>query len=258
MNGSSSGFINKIIDAIPVELHIPGYQFCGSGTKVESRLARGDKGINLLDEACKEHDIIYNKYKDRVNRREADKVLIEKAWKRVKAKDASFGEKVAAWAVTNAMKAKVHLGMGGRLSRGQKRRIPFRTAVINPVLRELKRGNKISAYSLARRHIKRVGRDNIIVPRVISLPQKKKGGFLLPLISGLAALGGLIGAGSNIIKTVKDIHAAKDQLSEAQRHNRTMEAIAVGGGRLYVEPFKRGFGLRINMKKNFMKSRTGC
>ena len=41
------------------EKHIPGYNFCGPGTKVVTRLYRGDKGINELDEACKRHDVDY-------------------------------------------------------------------------------------------------------------------------------------------------------------------------------------------------------
>ena len=30
--------INKSIDLLPVELHIPGYQYCGPGTKLSKRL----------------------------------------------------------------------------------------------------------------------------------------------------------------------------------------------------------------------------
>lgn len=44
------------------EYHIPGYKFCGPGTKVFTRLKRGDKGINKLDEACKCHDVEYMMY----------------------------------------------------------------------------------------------------------------------------------------------------------------------------------------------------
>lgn len=55
------GLLNKIINKLPVELHIPGYQFCGPGTKLAKRIARGDHGINPLDTACKEHDIAYEK-----------------------------------------------------------------------------------------------------------------------------------------------------------------------------------------------------
>jgi len=42
------GFLNLAINAFPVELYIPGYQFCGPSTHLEKRLARGDRGINPL------------------------------------------------------------------------------------------------------------------------------------------------------------------------------------------------------------------
>ena len=112
------GLVNSIINKLPVELPIPGYQYCGSGTKLKERLARGDPGINPLDAACKEHDIAYSKNRDNLNARHAaDRVLTERAWKRVLAKDASLGEKAAAWGVANTMKAKTKLGMGVRRKR---------------------------------------------------------------------------------------------------------------------------------------------
>ena len=98
--------VNKSVDLLPVELHLPGgYRYCGPGTKLKERLARGDRGINKLDEACKVHDIAYATYSDNENRRRADKVLADSAWARVKSSDASLGEKASAWAVTTAMKA---------------------------------------------------------------------------------------------------------------------------------------------------------
>jgi len=45
-------------------------------------------------------------------RHAADQLLAQRAWERVIAKDASLGEKAAAGAVTNAMKAKTKPGMG--------------------------------------------------------------------------------------------------------------------------------------------------
>jgi hypothetical protein len=45
------GVLNTIINNLPFEAHIPGYQWCGPGTKIAKRLARGDKGVNLLDAA---------------------------------------------------------------------------------------------------------------------------------------------------------------------------------------------------------------
>ena len=77
---SGDGLLNTAINKLPFELHIPGgYRFCGPGTKLEKRLARGDKGINELDEACKEHDIAYSKEKDLEHRHKADRILADKA-----------------------------------------------------------------------------------------------------------------------------------------------------------------------------------
>jgi hypothetical protein len=112
--------VNKAIDLLPVELHLPGgYQYCGPGTKLQQRLARGDPGINKLDKACKQHDIAYSRYSDTRNRSIADRVLAEKAWQRVKSSDASIGERAAALAVTAAMKGKTTFG-GGKRKRGRK------------------------------------------------------------------------------------------------------------------------------------------
>ena len=58
------------------EWHLPGYQFCGPGTRVYTRLLRGDQGINELDKACRKHDIEYFKYAgDNKGLREADNKL---------------------------------------------------------------------------------------------------------------------------------------------------------------------------------------
>lgn len=112
LTGVAGNLLNRAIDILPTELHIPGYQYCGPGTNLKERLARGDSGINQLDSACKVHDIAYSKYFDSKNRSIADKELVERAWERVKAPDASLSEKAAAWAVTNIMKAKSKFGSG--------------------------------------------------------------------------------------------------------------------------------------------------
>lgn len=119
--GAAGNILNRAIDILPTELHLPGYQYCGPGTKLKARLARGDPGINKLDSACKLHDIAYSKFSDSSSRSIADKTLAERAWERVKASDSSFGEKAAAWAITNIMKAKSKLG-AGKKKQGKKKR----------------------------------------------------------------------------------------------------------------------------------------
>ena len=113
--------INRTVDVLPVELHLPGYRFCGPGTKLEERLARGEHGINELDEACREHDIAYAKYKDNERRRIADRILAGKAWQRVKAWNSGVSERAYAAAVAATMKAKSALG-GGLCGGGCRRR----------------------------------------------------------------------------------------------------------------------------------------
>ncbi|KYN11797.1 hypothetical protein ALC57_16044 [Trachymyrmex cornetzi] len=65
--------LNKTINALPFEVHIPGYQFCGPGTRLVKRLARGDRGINRLDAACREHDIAYSRSNHLTDRHIADR-----------------------------------------------------------------------------------------------------------------------------------------------------------------------------------------
>lgn len=143
------GIINSVIDKLPLELHLPGYQYCGPGTKLEKRLQRGDSGINPLDAACREHDIAYSQSKDVNERHKADKVLQERAWERVKARDSKFGEKAAAWAVTTTMKAKRKLGMG------MKKTVALRSGVVNKARDALKKFNrKINQRGLTKKELK--------------------------------------------------------------------------------------------------------
>lgn len=106
--------VNRVIDALPIELHVPGYQYCGPGTNLKTRIARGDPGVNKLDQACKEHDLAYAKYSNSTDRLDADRNLSNKAWERVISKDASFGERATALAVAAAMKGKTAIGGGKR------------------------------------------------------------------------------------------------------------------------------------------------
>lgn len=78
--------------------------------------------------------------------------------------------------------------------------------------------------------------------RIIPVP--KVGGILplIPIFAGLSALGALSGGAAGIAKAVNDARSAKQQLEEANRHNKTMEAIAMGKG-LYLKPYKTGLGV---------------
>lgn len=42
-----------------IELYLPCYRFYGPGTILDERLARSERGINELDEACRQGDNAY-------------------------------------------------------------------------------------------------------------------------------------------------------------------------------------------------------
>lgn len=174
-NKTGKGFLNSAINSLPFEAHIPGYQFCGPGTKLKARLAAGEKGINLLDNACRNHDIAYENNADLISRHKADKELENRAWERVKAKDSSFKEKAAAYAVVNTMKAKQKLGMGCSIKKKNKKKI-----------RKQKNSSKNKKRLIqCSRHIGG------------ALP-------LIPIFAGLSALGSLASGASSVYNAVKN------------------------------------------------------
>lgn len=275
IHSTGQGLVNSLINKLPFEAHIPGYNFCGPGTKLQKRLARGDLGINQLDDACREHDIAYSKSRNLEDRHKADKILEEKAWQRVKSQNAKFGEKSAAWMITNTMKAKRKLGMGcskrknrkksSRKTRGKRKgKVSFQKAVLQKVKSELvKHGGETNitklatvALKTARAAVKKAGgKKHITLPRFIPLP--KVGGlipFLLPALAGLSALMGAAGGVANIVKSYKSTTNAQKALDENERHNKSMEAIALGkqktGTGLYLKKDHSGFGLYLRKSKN--------
>ena len=270
-----SGLINSTINRLPFEAHLPGYRFCGPGTKLEERIEQD--GINPLDEACKEHDIAYNRHKDLASRQAADRVLTDKAWDRYRSKDTPLGEKVAAWIVTTGIKAKSKLGgtmlfdtlpVRRRMRRGNKRR--HRRSVSGGALtfaklvkhaRSAVRGSGAAssihqsamAALKAARQLKK-GKRIAYKERTLALPAR--GGILplLPIFAGLSAIGSLAGGAAGIAKAVTQTNDAKRRLAELQRHNQTMEAIALGKG-LYLKPYKKGLGLHMTP---YVKQTKNC
>lgn len=259
------GIINNLINKLPFEAHLPGYQYCGPGTKIKKRLARGDLGINALDQACKLHDIAYEN-KEINERHKADKQLEYAAWDRVKARNSSIGEKAAAWFVTNVMKVKRKLGMGHRSCKSKrknrriKRKTSFGGGIVSKVKSDMKkfRGVHMSpkeikkaaetALKAARKYVMAAGgKGRIVTPRIIPIP--KTGGILplIPIFAGLSALGSLAGAATGIAKAVDAAKVEREQLSETNRHNQEMEAIARGksGQGLYLRPYRKGLGLYL-------------
>ncbi|XP_049820162.1 uncharacterized protein LOC126264810 [Aethina tumida] len=247
-----NGLLNSVIDNLPFELHLPFYQYCGPGTKLKKRLARGDTGINELDKACKRHDIAYEENKSLQDRHKADFVLENEAWNRVKSKNANLGEKAAAWLVTTGMKIKRKLGMGHRTQHQSK--ISFKKDIVDKIDKkilksvDIKPGSKslrkiaAAAIKIAKVNTKRIGgRKNVKIPRTIPF-SSKQGGILplLPILAGLSSLGALMGGAAGVAKTIVDAKNAKKNLDEQKRHNQRMEQIGKKGSGLYLRKNPKG------------------
>ncbi|KAL4127489.1 hypothetical protein QTP88_011656 [Uroleucon formosanum] len=176
------------------------YQYCGPGTNLRKRLARGDKGINLLDSACREHDIAYENSNSIADRNKADYILEQRAWDRFKSKDSNLKEKAVAWGVTTAMKAKRKIGGGCGFKAAIK-------AAKNTMKKNIGEKNltKLSkkCVAVARKTFKI---KKTKVPRTITIP--KKGGVLplIPIFAGLSALGALTGGVANVVKVANEFN----------------------------------------------------
>lgn len=151
---SGGGLLNRTIDALPFELHFPSYQFCGPGSKLRERLARGERGINPLDSYCRTHDIAYSLHKDTASRRVADQALANSAWERFKNKDTPIGEKAAAWIVTTAMNAKTKMGAGAvvrRRKRTGKNKVTKRKRISGKGVKRIKIKKRVAITRRRRR-----------------------------------------------------------------------------------------------------------
>lgn len=117
------GMLNKFINWLPFELHMPGYNYCGPGTKFMDRLKNKDDGINELDEACKAHDLLYTFTKNASDRRQADIVLAKESVKVMFDPNVSRYERTCALFTSLVMINKAELK--NNKQKKQKRRIPL-------------------------------------------------------------------------------------------------------------------------------------
>ena len=81
---SGAGLWNKMLNRMPVEMHLPGHNFTGPGTKLHKRLkADGtpkpwSMPINRVDKASYHHDLCYAKHKDTAARNSiCDKTMLK-------------------------------------------------------------------------------------------------------------------------------------------------------------------------------------
>ena len=255
------GVLNRVINNLPVELHIPGYQYCGPGTKLKDRLARGDPGVNPLDAACKDHDIAYSQNIDNLGERHAaDKILVDKARNRIFAQDSNFSEKVAALAVSNIINFKRKMGMSlcknkkikkikkkiKKSGKGLKKKIAFRKIIDSAKkLMNRKKDPIDTALAGARFAVNKAGgKKHIRIPRIIPIP-KKIGGILplIPIFAGLSALGSIASGASSVMKALNTVNSAKQHVGNGTYLKPFSASIGNGA---YLKPYKTGLGLFLS------------
>ena len=85
VKGTKGGsLINTAINKLPVELHLPGHNFSGPGTRLDKRLNPNltpkaeSMPVNRVDKAAYHHDVCYLKNKDTKTRNKVcDKNMLE-------------------------------------------------------------------------------------------------------------------------------------------------------------------------------------
>lgn len=241
---SGDGLLNTLINRLPVELHLPGYQYCGPGTNLKKRLSQGQRGINGLDFSCRNHDIAYEHSNSLFDRGKADRELETRAWERVGARDTDLGEKAAAWLVASSMKVKRKIGAGCRFKNiigVAKKAIKKTMKTCRPVGSSNMSRLIKSAIVAVKKHVRKNKGNN--KPRVIRI--QKTGGVLplMPIIAGLSALGTLVGGVDNVVKTIRDIKSNNGS------------SIHLGKG-LFLHPYKGGGSYKIVNSKGMTALRT--
>lgn len=181
--------------------------------------------------------------------------------KRVLAKDASTGEKLAALTVSGMMKTKRKLSKkpkkpkitGAGLNEKKKNKIThitFNKLIKNAkkVIDKSKPETLQAAINLAMKSVEKSKKGKEIrTPRKIKTP--KYTGGILPLIPFFAALGSVVGGTSTVVNAINNYKAAQRELKESKRHNGKMEAIALGKG-YYLKANRNGSGFYLKQPKN--------
>ena len=108
--------LNKAINNLPFEMHLPGHNFTGPGTKLKKRLnpdltpKEWSKPVNRVDKAAYHHDVCYLKNDNTATRNAVcDKDML-KELKRIY--NPTLRERLDKSIVSNLIGMKVKFGMG--------------------------------------------------------------------------------------------------------------------------------------------------
>ena len=108
--------LNKFINNLPVEMHLPGHNFTGPGTKLKKRLnpdltpKKWSKPVNRVDKAAYHHNVCYLKNDDTATRNAVcDKNMLKEL---EGIYNPTLRERLDKSIVSNLIRTKVKFGMG--------------------------------------------------------------------------------------------------------------------------------------------------
>ena len=118
---SGSGLFNKAVSNLPFELHLPGHNFTGPGTKLDRRLNPDgtprdwSKPINRVVKAAYHHDLCYVKNPDTRTRNEfCDQEMLREL---AQIANPSLTERMERGLVGSMIKTKANFGLGFKKTR---------------------------------------------------------------------------------------------------------------------------------------------
>jgi hypothetical protein len=120
----NQGLLNQLINRLPMELHMPGYNYLGPGTRFNERKS-GKLGklkqipVNKLDQAAFEHDQAYTDYADLKHRQKADKRLRVQAEKIYKNSKNPLGERASAYLTDGVIAVKDYMEGNNRTQKSK-------------------------------------------------------------------------------------------------------------------------------------------
>jgi len=140
---SGSGLFHKAVSNLPFELHLPGHNFTGPGTKLDRRLNRDgtprdwSKPINRVDEAAYHHELCYAKNHDTRTRNEVcDREMLREL---AHITNRSLREIIERGPVGSMIKAKANLGLGLKKREQSKWTDQLAEELHKPVTRKFRR-----------------------------------------------------------------------------------------------------------------------
>jgi len=113
---TGTGLLNRVVNKLPFELHLPGHNFTGPGTRLDRRLNPDltpkdwSKPINRVDNAAYHHDLCYAKHRDTKTRNDiCDRDMVRQL---DEITNPTLRERLDKSIVRNLINAKANFGLG--------------------------------------------------------------------------------------------------------------------------------------------------